>query len=658
MVCFVVAAYSLGIYSLPVQAAADSDVYFSPATDSVDIDTDFTLDAMIDPGLNDVTAVEVHITFDQAKFRLDGISTTGSPFSVTLQAASISNTNGTASITVGVPASNPAVPVTAVAKIATFSFHSLGVVSNSSIAFPTSTVASAIGEAGNVVATRTSAAITVTSTDVTAPIIAAVTPVATPTNDTTPSYIFSSDEAGTITYGGDCSSSTTSAVSGNNTVTFSSLSAGAHSNCTIQVTDASTNASNILSVAAFTIDTTVPTVQNISSDKTNDTYGVGEVIDIDVTFSEAVTSTGNVTVTLETGTTDRSCVFTVSNATTGTCNYTVQDGDLSSDLTVSAISGAISDQAGNAMSNFTPTTNLAANKALVISAVAPVLSDGAPSSPLPLGTTETNLTLTTDENATCKYSTTAGTAYASMTGTFDTTGSTSHSTAISGLTDGTTYHYYVRCQDSLSNANTSDYAIVFSVSDMDAPTVPDSLSGSAGSSSKISLSWTASTDPNLVGYKIYRNGNPIATTISTSYTDSGLKQSNTYNYTVTAYDSYGNESAAAAVSVKTQKSSSSSSSSSSKKKSSGSRKLGNYPKEVKFGGILIQYGKKFSKNSQVALYFQKSGGGYYPPKIVNTDKEGNFSISYPAFKPRGTYSWYAVNLKTGTKSKTMKYKIK
>ena len=59
----------------------------------------------------------------------------------------------------------------------------------------------------------------------------------TPTNDTTPDYTFSSDEAGTITYGGSCSSSTTSATTGNNTITLVSLSDDTYSNCTITVTD-------------------------------------------------------------------------------------------------------------------------------------------------------------------------------------------------------------------------------------------------------------------------------------------------------------------------------------------------------------------------------------------------------------------------------------
>jgi hypothetical protein len=52
-----------------------------------------------------------------------------------------------------------------------------------------------------------------------APVIAEVTPVATPTSNSTPGYTFSSTKAGTITYGGSCSSWTTSATSGNNNET-------------------------------------------------------------------------------------------------------------------------------------------------------------------------------------------------------------------------------------------------------------------------------------------------------------------------------------------------------------------------------------------------------------------------------------------------------
>jgi chitodextrinase len=87
-----------------------------------------------------------------------------------------------------------------------------------------------------------------------------------------------------------------------------------------------------------------------------------------------------------------------------------------------------------------------------------------------------------------------------------------------------------------------------------APTAPTSLSASALSSSQVTLRWTGSTDSapsgatatGVVGYRIYRNGTPVATSTTTSYTDTGLVAGTTFSYTVTAYDGAANESAASA----------------------------------------------------------------------------------------------------------------
>jgi len=90
-------------------------------------------------------------------------------------------------------------------------------------------------------------------TAATAPIIAEVTAVATPTNDSTPDYTFSSTEAGTITYGGPCSSSTSIAVAGDNTITLNTLSDGTYSDCTITVTDSEGNISSSHTITSFTV---------------------------------------------------------------------------------------------------------------------------------------------------------------------------------------------------------------------------------------------------------------------------------------------------------------------------------------------------------------------------------------------------------------------
>ena len=62
-----------------------------------------------------------------------------------------------------------------------------------------------------------------------------VTAITTPTTDTTPDYTFSSTGSGALTYGGSCSSSTTIATTGNNTITLNTLGVGTYADCTIKV---------------------------------------------------------------------------------------------------------------------------------------------------------------------------------------------------------------------------------------------------------------------------------------------------------------------------------------------------------------------------------------------------------------------------------------
>ena len=97
------------------------------------------------------------------------------------------------------------------------------------------------------------------------PVISEVTAVASPTRVNTPNYIFSSNEAGTITYGGSCSSSATSATVDNNRLIFNALADGTYSNCTISVTDSASNTSNKLSVSSFTVDATAPTLSEVTA---------------------------------------------------------------------------------------------------------------------------------------------------------------------------------------------------------------------------------------------------------------------------------------------------------------------------------------------------------------------------------------------------------
>lgn len=82
--------------------------------------------------------------------------------------------------------------------------------------------------------------------------------------------------------------------------------------------------------------------------------------------------------------------------------------------------------------------------------------------------------------------------------------------------------------------------------DTTAPSVPSGLTASAGDG-QVGLSWSASTDNvGVTGYRVYRNGSLVATTTTTSYTDTGLTNGTSYSYTVSAIDAAGNASAQSA----------------------------------------------------------------------------------------------------------------
>ncbi|MGE6275267.1 beta strand repeat-containing protein [Aeromonas media] len=150
--------------------------------------------------------------------------------------------------------------------------------------------------------------------------------------------------------------------------------------------DANLNHSLVADNASFLVDTTAPVVSGVSSSTAAGTYGVGEVISIQVSFSEAVTVTGMPQLTLETGTTDRTIDYVSgSGSNTLTFNYTVQAGDTSADLdylssgALGLNGGTIRDAAGNLAALTLPASgtagSLGANEAIVIDTSGPVVNN-------------------------------------------------------------------------------------------------------------------------------------------------------------------------------------------------------------------------------------------------------------------------------------------
>ncbi len=183
----------------------------------------------------------------------------------------------------------------------------------------------------------------------------------------------------------------------------------------------------------------------------------------------------------------------------------------------------------------------------------PVRSNGSPSGTLAAGTTTVNLSLTTNENAICRYSTTANVSYASMTGTFTTTGNTTHLRSLTGLTNGSSYNYYVKCMDTTGNANTTDYTISFSVATSSGDTIPPVRSNGQPSGTLVAGTTTANlsliTNENATckyatttGLTYASMQNNFTSTGSTSHSRSltGLTNGSSYNYYVKCLDSAGN----------------------------------------------------------------------------------------------------------------------
>ncbi len=181
------------------------------------------------------------------------------------------------------------------------------------------------------------------------------------------------------------------------------------------------------------------------------------------------------------------------------------------------------------------------------------LSAGSPTGVLTAGTTQATISLTTNVNATCKYATTSGVSYASMPSTFTTTGSKTHSTQVTGLQNGTSYNYYVKCQDTSSNLS-NDYPISFAV----ASTGVTTLTLSAGSPTGVLTAGTTGTTQTTISLTTNVNATcKYATASGVSYASmpstftttgskthstqvTGLQNGTSYNYYVKCQDTSSN----------------------------------------------------------------------------------------------------------------------
>lgn len=165
--------------------------------------------------------------------------------------------------------------------------------------------------------------------------------------------------------------------------------------------DLATNSVESSCSAPLRVDTTAPTISNVTSTKANGAYKAGSVIDIQITFSETVYVTGTPVLALNTTPARSASYASGSGTSTLTFNYTVQAGDESSDLNygattaLTAASASIQDEAGNSspltLPGLAAAGSLGTNKNIVIDTTAPTIDIFSVTNTNPTNSTTYNL---------------------------------------------------------------------------------------------------------------------------------------------------------------------------------------------------------------------------------------------------------------------------
>ena len=156
----------------------------------------------------------------------------------------------------------------------------------------------------------------------------------------------------------------------------------------------------------------------------------------------------------------------------------------------------------------------------------PVIYDGSPTGTLAANTTSVMMSARTNEPAYCKYNQNSDAPYGSMTNTLTgDSAQTYHFVTLSGLANGASYLYYIRCQDTPGgNENTIGYPISFSVANPPnalpmAKFTANPLSGEAPLPVAVNSAGSYDTDGAIVSY-VWQWGDstPDATGATASHT--------------------------------------------------------------------------------------------------------------------------------------------
>ena len=124
------------------------------------------------------------------------------------------------------------------------------------------------------------------------------------------------------------------------------------------------------------------------------------------------------------------------------------------------------------------------------------------------------------------------------------TSSSITNTTISNLSTNTDYNFTIVAKDLINNRSDSAAINGKTLEDTEAPSIPTNLSISNETDSSVKVSWTPSTDNNVVnGYEVYVDNDLKETTTNSFYTVNGLNTTTTYTIEIVAYDIDNNKSA-------------------------------------------------------------------------------------------------------------------
>jgi hypothetical protein len=178
----------------------------------------------------------------------------------------------------------------------------------------------------------------------------------------------------------------------------------------------------------------------------------------------------------------------------------------------------------------------------------PVITFVSPTNGTTLNHPNIYINVTTNKDATCKYSTNQLFDYDTQGTTFDVTGAKTHSANLGSLAEGS-YTYYVKCRDALGNTNdnTDQGKTIFTV-DRTNPglTLVNPINNTNQTSTDITFSWTATDNiDDILLCDFTLNGEVKASDVSSTngvqrdYIVTGLSNGN-FTWNVTCQDNGGN----------------------------------------------------------------------------------------------------------------------